>query len=203
MTREITGTIDGDTRAHPQRLRRAARRRRQPHVLRQGGRRPDVGHARHGRVPGRDVDAPRVARRGEADARATRSIRLAGWSLALPICVIIVIAVAGAASAAARLPRRRQASPSTTCCCAAATSSIPETRSARVRDVAIAGGKIAAVAARIESRGRVQDRRCLRAATSRPASSTSTPTSTPAPASRARTRATTASIPTASRSASA
>ena len=49
-----------------------------------------------------------------------------------------------------RSPRSPQLNPSTTCCCAAATSSTRATRSARVRDVAIAGGKIAAVAAAID-----------------------------------------------------
>ena len=124
MTREVAGTIDGDTVRISQRVRRAARRLGQPHLRRQGGGGPDGGHTRHGRVSRRRRGRRRAARPDEArcdetwvwrDARDRAAVR----GLRRPRR--LARHAAGAAAGAR----------STICCSAAAMSSIRGTRSAR------------------------------------------------------------------------
>ena len=74
----------------------------------------------------------------------------------------------------------------------------PKNGISAARDVAIADGKVAAVASRINANEALKVE-TSRVSTSRRASSTSTSTSSPGPGSAARTPATTASTPTASR----
>ena len=77
MTREITGTIDGDT----VRIRSAYGEQHGDSLnLTFSGKvsgRPDDGHARHGRVPGRDVD-------GDASRGAERLMLVRARSIRLP-----------------------------------------------------------------------------------------------------------------------
>ena len=62
VSRDLTGTIDGDSVRLHSSVRRSTRRRAQLHLHRQGDRRLDVGHARHGRVPDGHVDGDATPR---------------------------------------------------------------------------------------------------------------------------------------------
>ena len=152
-------------------------------------RRRDGRHPRHGRIPGRDVDgeAPTdAARIGDADREGSHCSGAGGddherWSA--PV------------SKASQPPRPRN----TTCCSAAATSSTPKNGISAVRDVAIAGGKVAAVAERIDPAEAAEERRCRRALRHARTHRHSRARLRRHRRARARTPATTASIPTASR----
>ena len=206
VTRDLAGIDRRRRGAHPQRLRRGARRFDRLHLHRHGEGRRDVGRARHGRVPRRDVDGEATRTGGEA--------RLMRMTVQRGIDALVVLGHR-------RGRRRRPFSHSNSRPRPADRDSAggeppkkydlllrgghvidPRTISSGVRDVGIAAARSRRSRAKLDPNDARQDRRRLRASTSRPASSTSTRTSTPAPASRARTPATTASIPTASASAS-
>ena len=122
---------------------------------RHGRRRRDGRHARHGRVPERDVDGDAPRRRGEAEHDALRRATSSA---------LVVLAWPGRAASGARLSQRRR-SRSTTCCSGAATSSTRRNSISAVRDVAIADGKVAAVAAQIDPGRRAEDGGRRRAST--------------------------------------
>ena len=135
VTRDLTGTIDGDTRADPQRLRRAARRLAQLHVHRQGHRRRRWrGTLDMGEYLGATWTATRrdARRRTVAQSIGRQSLACVGRRSLVGACRARRRRSAAPQAPAPPPPR----APSTTCCCAAATSSTREQdqRRARRRD---------------------------------------------------------------------
>ena len=131
-SRDLAGTIDGDA----VRLRSASANRHGDSLSftlhRQGRRRRDGGHARHGRVP----RARRGRRSGAMPARR-RAMQLQRRIAASRRPLVLLPRSAAGSAAAAGAPAAGGAEPpSTTCCCRAATSSTPEQhqRGARRRD---------------------------------------------------------------------
>ena len=138
VTRDLTGIDRRRRGAAAQRRRRAGRRRVLVHVHRHGRRRRDVRHARHGRVPGRDVDGEAATPGGggheamlmlQAHRRGLLAAMVAGAGRSRRQARRPP-AAAEVRPAAPRRPRHRRAEQRSTPC---ATSRSPAARSRRSR----------------------------------------------------------------------